>query len=243
MRNRIALLSDIHANLTALNAVLYDMQEQSINGVILAGDIINYGPRPNEVVSRLRDLKWPVLAKIRGNHEFSLFGGSLDHFSTDRGRDVLKYTREILTESSWDYLRELKAEGWQVLDLCSKSILILHGTLDDPFWGKFKLSDAEDVRFRRFDFVITAHSHIPHYFEHFYTVDNPDYRNRKKTVFINPGSVGQPRNHNPNAQYGILDLSSGTFEHRSIEYNIAAEQESFPDRIDGFYKSRLNKGI
>ena len=243
MPERIAILSDIHANLTALTVVLADMRKQSINGIILAGDIINYGPRPNEVVACLRELEWPILANIWGNHEFSLFGGSLDRFSTDRGRNVLEFTRSILTRSSWDYLHELKADGWDKLTIHSKSILVLHGTLDDPYWGIFRLCEVDDKRYHGFDIVITAHSHIPHYFEYFYSADNPDYRNKKKIVFINPGSVGQPRNHNRNAQYGILDLSSGAYEHRSSEYDIPAEQNLFSDRVDVFYKDRLNKGI
>ena len=240
---RLAILADIHANLTALTAVLADMHKRSIDGVILAGDIVNYGPRPNEVISLLRGLEWPVLSNIRGNHEYSLFGGNPERFSTDRGRAVLEHTRAILDERSWEYLRGLKAEGRQELNICSKSILVLHGTLDDPYWGKFKLSDAEDERFQAYDFVVTAHSHIPHYFEHFYPADAPDYRNKKRTVFINPGSVGQPRNHNPKAQYGILDLATGSFEHHCIEYDIEGEQRVFSDKVDAFYKNRLTKGI
>ena len=66
---------------------------------------------------------------------------------------------------------------------------------------------------------------------------------RKKTVFINPGSVGQPRNHNPYAQYGILDTQTQNYEHRSVRYDVDKEQALFDPRVDSFYKERLKKGI
>jgi diadenosine tetraphosphatase ApaH/serine/threonine PP2A family protein phosphatase len=69
------------------------------------------------------------------------------------------------------------------------------------------------------------------------------YRNKKRTIFINPGSVGQPRNHNPYAQYGILDIESGNYEHRCVWYDVKEEQKLFIDSVDKFYKDRLTLGI
>ena len=243
MSNRIALFADIHSNLTALEAVKDDMLSQGISACILLGDIINYGPHPNEVIEILARLEWPVLTNIWGNHEYAVFEGHLERFSTDRGRATLNYTKSQISQESYTYLSNLKKDGADNIVIDGLSILCIHGTLDDPYWGSFNSATLEDERYHQFDYVLTGHSHIPHYIEHFYKCENPDFRNKRKIVFINPGSVGQPRNHCPLAQYGILDLPSGAYTHRCIEYDIKKEQSAFNNQIDSFYRLRLEKGI
>ena len=90
---RIVLLSDIHANVTAFKAVLKDIESLGqVDAVAILGDLVNYGPRPNEVIDIVRVLDKPVLVNLWGNHEYSIFGGSLERFATDRGRAVLQFT-------------------------------------------------------------------------------------------------------------------------------------------------------
>lgn len=243
---RIALLADIHANVTALQAVLSDLEHQGgIDAYVLLGDMVNYGPRPNETIDIIRALpKDKILVNLWGNHEYSVFGGSLDRFATDRGRSVLQFTNSILTKESKEYLeREMDHNGTCCRQIESREFLFMHGSIDNPFWGRFGVEGMNDSRFARFDYVLSAHSHVPHYVECFFASDNEEYRNKKRTVFINPGSVGQPRNHNPYAQYGILDTETGSFEHRSVPYDIEREQALFDPRVDSFYKERLKKGI
>lgn len=243
---RIALLADIHANLTALQAVLADLdRKEAIDAYILLGDLINYGPRPNETIAAIQSLpKDKILANLWGNHEYSLFGGSLDRFATDRGRSVLRFTDSIISNGSREYLdREMNHDG--IMDICiaGDRFLLMHGNPEDPFWGKFGTDRFGDEKMSAFDYVVSAHSHVPHYAESFFKSDNAAYRNRKRTVFVNPGSVGQPRNHNPYAQYGILDTVTGNYEHRSVWYDVKAEQALFAPEVDNFYKERLTKGI
>lgn len=242
---RIALLSDIHANLTALEAVIADVESLGEFGACaVLGDLVNYGPRPNETIETVKNLQLPLLVNLWGNHEYSIFGGSLDKFSTDRGRSVLQYTNEILTKESRQYLdKEMEHSGLLKCQIDNKLFLFMHGDLDDPYWGKFGIDKMNDERFAEFDYVISGHSHVPHYVECFYASNNSEYRNKKRTVFINPGSVGQPRNHNPYAQYGILDTKTGNYEHRSVCYNVEVEQKFFSDNVDSFYKNRLILGI
>ena len=78
---------------------------------------------------------------------------------------------------------------------------------------------------------------------HFYPVENPELRNKKAVTFVNPGSVGQPRNQNPCAQYAVLTLPSKRIELRATEYDVVAEQALFPEEIDTFYKERLTRGV
>jgi len=242
---KIVLLSDIHANVTALHAVLSDVKYiGEFDAYAILGDLVNYGPRPNEMIEVVKNLAKPFVVNLWGNHEYSIFGGSLERFATDRGRAVLKYTNSILTESSREYLdKEMNHQGFQESEINGKSILFMHGNLDDPYWGKFGIDKMYDERYAKYDFVISGHSHVPHYVEQFYAADNPTYRNKKRTIFINPGSVGQPRNHNPYAQYGILDLKTGNYEHRSVWYDVESEQKLFDESVDVFYKERLKLGI
>ena len=242
---RIIILSDIHANVTALEAVLADMEAVgSYDAIAILGDLVNYGPRPNEVIDKVLQLSTPVIVNLWGNHEYSIFGGSLDRFATDRGRAVLRYTNTLLTQESRTFLDEKMAhEGYRRTVIGGKSFLFVHGNIDDPYWGKFGIDKMNDVRYAEYDYVISGHSHIPHYVEIFFASDNVKYRNKKRTIFINPGSVGQPRNHNPYAQYGILDTLTGNYEHRSVWYDVEKEQALFNHEVDKFYKERIKLGI
>ena len=242
---RLTLLSDIHANVTALKAVLSDLESVGkIDTCVLLGDLVNYGPRPNETIEMVKSLKWPVLVNIWGNHEYSIFGGSLEKFATDRGRSVLQYTNSILTEESRQYMdKEMEHAGCQTCQIEGKKILFMHGDMDDPYWGKFGIDEMDEARYSDFDYVVSGHSHVPHYVEHFFASDNAKYRNKQRTIFINPGSIGQPRNHNPYAQYGIFDTVTGNYEHRSVWYDVETEQKLFSDKVDSFYKTRLTLGI
>lgn len=242
---KLVLLSDIHANVTAFEAVLSDMETVGhCDAIAILGDLVNYGPRPNEVIDMVKAISLPILVNLWGNHEYSIFGGSLDRFATDRGRTVLKYTNTILTGESKDYLDfKMNHQGYENCNIGDHSFLFMHGNLDDPYWGKFGVDKMVDQRFAEYDYVISGHSHIPHYIEYFFPSENKKYRNKKRTVFINPGSVGQPRNHNPYAQYGILDIESGNYEHRAVWYDVEKEQTLFSNEVDHFYKERLLLGV
>ena len=242
---RLVLLSDIHANVTALRAVLDDVKRRGdYDAFALLGDLVNYGPRPNEVIGIVRQEVKPLVVNLWGNHEYSIFGGSLERFATDRGRSVLTYTNSILSEESRTYLEQaLVNEGYHQSTMDGLRILFMHGNLDDPYWGKFGIDKMNDERYSEYDYVISGHSHVPHYVEHFFPSENKEYRNKKRTIFINPGSVGQPRNHNPYAQYGILDTKFGCYAHRCVAYDIEKEQELFSEKVDKFYKERIKLGV
>jgi len=241
----LVILSDIHANVTALQAVIDDIKNIGVvDAFACLGDLVNYGPRPNEIVQMMKGFDKPLIVNLWGNHEYSLFGGSLDRFATDRGRALLQYTNTILTSESYSYLdTEMQHSGCQKCHLDGKSFLFMHGNLDDPYWGKFGIDKMNDERFAEYDYVISGHSHVPYYVEHFFASDNVEFRNKKRTIFINPGSVGQPRNHNPYTQYGILDSTTGNYEHRSVWYDVEKEQKLFSESVDVFYKTRLTLGI
>lgn len=248
MIDSILILSDIHGNLSALDAVIKDFESKNYHPgfIALLGDNINYGMRPNEVLARLKGLsyKYNVKVNIMGNHEKALLDYDTTHFSTDRGRRILDYTRNILTSESLEYIDGMTKEGYSEMEIGGKRILFLHGNIDDCFWGKLNNNTVDDFRYSAYDYVISGHSHVPHLIEHFFSVDdNLEYRNKKRTIFINPGSVGQPRNHNPRAQYAYVNLDQEIFMFNSVNYDIDSERALFTDGVDRFYSDRLINGI
>lgn len=242
--SRLVLLSDIHANLSALKAVIEDFTlRYEPDTLCILGDIVNYGMRPNEVIEELRKIQIPVIVNLYGNHERALIGKDIDKFSTERGKALLKYTKENLNQESLRYIsEEMMPEGQNVIEIDGKKILFIHGSLGDPYWGKLNCQTIDDT-YSAYDYVLSGHSHVPHLLEKFFDSENPDYRNKKRTIFINPGSVGQPRNHNPRAQYAYIDLEKEIFHFNAVDYDVKTEQNLFPSFLDQFYKKRLTNGI
>ena len=126
---KLVLLSDIHANVTALRAVLKDIQNIGpFDYYAILGDLVNYGPRPNNVIEIIEQLYQKTIVNIWGNHEYSIFGGSLDRFTTDRGRTILKYTNSILTDESKKYIdTKMNHQGYEKCTIEGKHILFIHG--------------------------------------------------------------------------------------------------------------------
>ena len=241
---RLALLSDIHANVSALSAVLAEAEKRHVEKFVLLGDLVNYGMRPNEIVDMIRNLDDRFVAKIWGNHEKAVMDNDTARFSTDRGRAILHYTQSKLTQASIDFINgRMNRDGICILLIDGKKFLLVHGILGDPYWGKFTPAELSREDYAEFDYVLTAHSHVCHYFEVLFKADSPETRNKKKTIFINPGSVGQPRNINPCAQFGILDTETTEYEHICVPYDIKAEQGLYTDEVDLFYRDRLTLGI
>lgn len=240
--SRIAILSDIHANLFALEKVIDDFED--INSIILLGDLIDYGMQSNEVVEFIRDnLSEKIICSIWGNHEKAILTEDFNHFSSQRGVDSAKFTLLQLTEDSKDYLNsKLTKEGKFEFELGQRKVLAVHGSLNDYYW-KSIFPDNLNGDYSDYDIVLSGHSHYPHAFQKFYDADNPKLRNKKSVLFINPGSVGQPRNHNPNAQYAVLDTETMEIELKSVEYPKEKAMSLFDDNIDDFYRKRLERGI
>ena len=240
---KVFLLSDIHGNKTALNTVFEYIKARESDGLILLGDLIDYGPHSNEVISMLENCNIPILCNIQGNHEDAILRDRYSRFSSPRGVISAKYTKSLLTEKSLYYLTKvMKQDGKTEFALSGKKCIAIHGCLDDDYWGKFSL-DKNLENYSVYDFVFTGHSHKPHFFEFYSKIQAPKTRNLKKTIFINPGSVGQPRNLNPKTQFVYLDTETENIEFIKLDYDIIKEQNAFSTDVDSFYKKRLEAGI
>lgn len=241
---RYVIASDLHGNLEAFNVFKEDIKKRGpIDGLILLGDVIDYGPHSNEVISGIKDLDIPLVCNIRGNHEYMAISGDREGLATEKGHGVAILTRNTLTDESFDFLENtMEGDGFFEFELSGYRCVAIHGSMENPYWGKFDFSEDLE-RYRDYDYVFTGHSHKPHFFEKYFPADNPKYRNLKKTVFINPGSIGQPRNQCPLTQYAILDMPEGAVSFIRKNYDIKKEQEAFSDSIDSFYKTRLELGL
>lgn len=239
---KILVLSDIHGNISALNAVLNDSLQYNYDSVICLGDLIDYGAHSNEIIEKLKTIKKPFICNLQGNHENAIINEDYARFSSPRGVESAIYTRSVLNSVSYEYITKNLREGEFEFNLGNKKCLAVHGSIKDIYW-KSITPEVVAEEYKDYDYVFSGHSHIPHYFEKFVYVDNPKMRNKKKIVFLNPGSVGQPRNHNTFAQYAIFDSVTETVMLNKVKYDIFAEQKDISSNIDEFYKKRLEVGI
>ena len=241
----IAVLSDIHGNQAALKAVMNNIliQHPEVEAFVLLGDLIDYGPHSNEVIELITAIEIPIFCNIWGNHEQAVMTGEYSRFSSARGVACAKHTSDILDESARKYIDErMEHAGIQIFCIEEKKCMAVHGSLSDPYW-KSITADDEISGYENYDYIFSGHSHLPHYFEKYYKADAPETRNRKKVIFINPGSVGQPRNINNKAQYVILDTNTENIQFVKVSYDILLEQRNFTNDVDEFYKERLERGI
>ena len=241
---RILVISDTHANYTALEAVLNDAGE--VDETWCLGDMVGYGPDPNAVVEQVRDL--PHLTCILGNHDVAVIGKMpFEAFNGDARRS-LAWTEKVLTDDNMDFMRTLpqnaKVRG---------EVTMAHGSPRDPIWEYVLNMLSARLNFDHFDtpYCFVGHSHTQAMFQWNEQNDRVTLEVTKPgdvmpltpRCILNPGSVGQPRDRDPRAAYAIYDSKAHTWEARRVEYNIAEVQErirqaSLPEK----HAVRLSEG-
>jgi predicted phosphodiesterase len=233
---RILVISDVHANLAALDAVIRDAGK--FDRVWCLGDVVGYGPQPNECIERLRAFDLVCLA---GNHDLAVVDKlSLDDFSPD-ARDAIYWTRERLATPEW--LETLPT----LVVLAEHGITLVHGSPRDPVW-EYVVSPFEArlcLESIATPICLNGHTHIPIVFrqptygsgivKEQLAVDSP-IRLTLDRLVVNPGSVGQPRDDDVRAAYALIDLNAMTLIHRRVQYDISATQKlmkqaKLPDRL------------
>jgi len=240
---RLAVFADCHGNLGALTACAGHLASLGLDQVRIVnlGDYVDYGPRPNETIAFLRGMA--PLAVLRGNHEQAMLFDEDARFASARGVASVRHTRAQLDGPSWEFINAFPEGSLTLEDARGRRILLVHGDLGDCHWGRMDEAEMLQDKYRSYDFVLSGHTHVPHFREVFYPDPDPARRFRKKTLFLNPGSVGQPRNHCPHAQYLTLDTADETVSFHKVPYDIAAEQAHFGPEVDPFYRERLRAGL
>ncbi|MCI4371679.1 MAG: metallophosphatase family protein [Thermoplasmata archaeon] len=200
---RLAVLSDVHANLPALQAVLADVDHVAPEQIWVAGDLVGYNPWPNEVLEILRERH---VRAIRGNHERAVLGGTTFAFN-ELAATAVKWTRIHMTPASVGYLNGLEDRTRATLP--EATVAMYHGSpRDDDEYVFPWLVDEVLLQVAAAPYVILGHTHLPM------------ARRFRSGFIVNPGSVGQPRDRDPRAAWGVLDLTRRTFEVRRVSYDI-----------------------
>jgi predicted phosphodiesterase len=238
---RIGIVSDIHANLAAFETVIDALrQANATDRVWCIGDMVGYGPHPNECLDLLREYDHVC---VPGNHDFGLLGKTpIEHFNSD-ARAVLEWTASVLRPDLHEYLNALD-QPW-VPD--SGDFTIVHASPRDPIWEY--LLNTEDARacmpLFGTPYCLVGHTHIPVVFRETspggpvklaQPEPGEEVRLGPARLIMNPGSVGQPRDANPQAAYGIYDTEARTFTFHRIDYPITQTQSAmralrFPKRL------------
>ena len=232
---RYFVLSDIHSNLEALEAVLTAAAAQKYEQVLVLGDLVGYGADPNAVVDRVRALN-PV-ASVRGNHDKVAAGLDDAEDFNHMARAAAQWTREALTRSTLEYLRELPL-GPIIVD---DQIEICHGSpLDEDLYVVADVDATRSIEAAQRPLCLFGHTHVAlsarmdshRRFE----VEMPQGHPELRTVLedgsrylVNPGSVGQPRDGDARAAYAIVDTTRKTVTLHRVTYAIDAAQKKILD--------------
>ena len=227
---RLLILSDIHANITALEAALAAL-EGRWDRVVCLGDLVGYGPDPNEVIDQVRKI---ASTTIRGNHDKAGSGiDSADDFNPVARKAAL-WTQEQLTEDNTEYLRQLPAGPVEV-----EGVTLLHGALRNEDEYVFAPAQALEGLLES-PTAVTLFGHT-HYQGGFSFRDNnlqvvhlkpgPGQAfaalqiDKGTRYLLNPGSIGQPRDGDPRAACAVADLDHGVVEFWRVPYDVDSVQK------------------
>ena len=223
---RVLVISDIHANYTALEAVLKDAG--TVDETWCLGDLVGYGPDPNAVVEEIRDI--PNLTCLLGNHDVAVVGRiPFEAFNGD-ARRTLEYHEKVLSADNMSFLRSLP-QNLKVREDAS----LVHGSPRDSVWEYILNSLSARLNFDHFTtpWCMVGHSHLQCMFRHNAENDRVTLEpirpgevvKLKPRLIMNPGSVGQPRDRDPRSAYAIYDTEAKTWEPRRVKYNIEEVQK------------------
>jgi predicted phosphodiesterase len=234
---QILIISDVHANITALEAVLEAAGKYE--AVWCLGDLVGYGPDPNECVRRICQL--PNLKCIVGNHDAAvLMQIDADTFNPE-ARSALLWTRKALSEESRSFLQSLH----ETIIMEEEGVTLTHGSPRHPVWEYLLDARTATVNFEYFNTLLcfVGHTHLPVIYSlkkqgMMASLDIPE-PNQTITLtersIVNPGSVGQPRDRDPRAAFALYDTENKSWDYRRIPYDIQAvqgrmEQAGLPER-------------
>ncbi|MBN8704074.1 MAG: metallophosphoesterase family protein [Bacteroidetes bacterium] len=255
---RIALFSDIHANLPALQAFFSDVDEKKIDTIYCLGDLVGYNIWPNEVINEIRKRKIPTIA---GNYDFGVGRNSDDcgcayksEAEKDMGNISISFTNKLIKAEERQFLRTLPAHIRLEYQLNNNSftILLVHGSPRKI--NEYLFEDRDEKSMKRImessnaDLLFFGHTHKPYHRIFEYEKDgNSAYRHA-----INIGSVGKPKDGNPLGCYAILtlneksnvfDKNSFTIEFVRIPYQIEEAAKAIENSIlPNEYADMLRKG-
>ena len=225
---RVLVVSDIHANLAALDAVLEDAKPFDCEAVWCLGDTVGYGPEPDECIGRIRLAK---AVTVVGNHDWAVIDRmDIEDFNPEAGKAVM-WTRNHLSSQNLAWLHDLPSEP-----VIQGEFTLTHGSPRDPVLEYILYPSVAAANFEHFStqFCLIGHTHVPT----LYVKPAGDAGLRVVTptpgkaislrngwrIILNPGSVGQPRDNDPRAAYAILDTEQAIWLPRRVAYQLEITQ-------------------
>jgi len=225
-----AIISDIHANLDALEAVLLDIERWPCRGILCLGDIVGYGPEPAACVQRVMDV---CAVSVLGNHEAMLLLS--DQFSLEELREAvgepIALAARQMSRAQMDWVRNLPISA----DL--DPMMLVHAALHEP--GNFPYLDCVEEVEKHFAIQTTfvsfqGHTHSPVTWEErageiicYKHTQKPIRLDEGNRYAVNVGSVGQPRDEDPRACYVLYDYRNRILRHRRVEYDVGKAAKRF----------------
>jgi putative phosphoesterase len=212
---KVCVISDIHSNFVAFQAVLEDMKNREYDAIISLGDLVGYYTEPNEVievVKRIADVN------VMGNHDFAIIEPEKLLFSTlqEAAQEALEHNKSIMRSEFSTWIEKLPLKV--VLKTPYASLTLVHGdpvTIFGYIYGLteelFEQSIKHSLKQVSTDYLLVGHSHLQGEF----------YDNSTGRIYINPGAIGQPRDRDPRAAYAIIDLENRTHELIRVPYDIS----------------------
>lgn len=214
---KIAIISDIHANIEALQSVLNDIEGQNVNSIYCTGDLVGYAPFPNEVIDVIRNKRIPTVMGNYddgvGNMRFICGCDYKDEKTQFLGEQSINWTKEHTTEQNKEFLRNLPTEIR--FNVGGRRVLLVHGSpnrLNEYIYEEDAAKHAAELTDQgNTDILVCGHTHLPFHVT---------FQNKH---IINAGSVGKPKHGAPQATYVIISLlESVIVEIRKVKYNFEA---------------------
>ena len=239
---RCLVFSDIHGNVESLNALLNDAGK--VDQYWCLGDIVGFGPNPEECINILRELE--NLLCVKGNHDWMVVNNiDMREFSEKVHFSTL-WTRDHISSDNLNFLNEFPEK------VVEGEFTLVHGSPRDPIWEYINSSSTASENFEYFhtQYCLIGHTHIPRIFQEGIkenqllniTIDKPIKLDNDR-LFINPGSIGLPRDGDMRACYMILDTYSNIVEFRRVPYSFSTTRRKMHDAgIFRFWPRNNNYG-
>jgi predicted phosphodiesterase len=239
---RFAVISDVHANLEALDRVLEETGREGIDTILFLGDIVGYGPDPNTCLELIKERAEIIIA---GNHDRAAVDLADARYFNPYAKAAIAWTYEVLSDDNRRFI-----SGLPLIQEVHDDILLVHATPREPEkWHYLMTTGDALLNFECFrnKICFIGHSHIPVIIELtapgkiVYHSDHVNISEGSKYI-VNAGSVGQPRDGNPDAAYAVLH--DNTIEIKRVSYDIVSTKKKMQDAgLPRFLIERLSRGI
>ena len=230
---RVAVISDVHSNIYALENVIKDIETRNVDKVVCAGDLVGYAPFPNEVIEKIKEEE---IATVQGNYDDAIGNNKIAcgcDYSTEKAKEIgvssINFTGQETTAENKDFLVNLPEK--LKLEVEDKSLLLVHGSPRKN--NEYLYADSEQVKEviaeLEEDILVCGHTHLPYH----HKIDDKDV--------VNAGSIGRPKHGNPNSVYTIIEVvdSNVTTEFIEVSYPI----EKITNAIKESELADISRGI